>query len=119
MELGRGDEAKPFLEKFEKVRGQNNRGPREEPGMIETASMSPAERSRRVIEQLQKLVEQHPGDTSLSVNLATALLTEGRIEPALAAFGELLAMKPAAGVADRKRAPPCSATNSMGSLATS
>ena len=67
--------------------------------MIETASMSPAERSRRVIEQLQKLVEQHPGDTSLRVNLATALLTEGRIEPALAAFRELLAMKPAAGVA--------------------
>ena len=99
MELGRGDEAKPFLEKFEKVRGQNNHGPREEPGMIETASMSPAERSRRVIEQLQELVEQHPGDTSLRVNLATALLTEGRIEPALAAFRELLAMKPAAGVA--------------------
>ena len=87
MELGRAAEAKPILERFQKVRQQPARLPREDPGVIESATLTRAERAGRMIEQLRK-------DPSLKLNLGTVLLEEGRTEEAAATFRELLATNP-------------------------
>jgi len=87
MELGRAAEAKPILDRFQKVRQQPARLPREDPGVIESATLTRAERAERMIDQLRK-------DPSLKLNLGTVLLTEGRTEEAAATFRELLATNP-------------------------
>ncbi len=87
MELGRKAEAKPVLDQFQKVRQQPTRLPREDPGVIESATLTKAERSERMIEQLRK-------DPALKLNLGAVLLTEGRIEEAQAVFRDLLAANP-------------------------
>jgi len=94
LELGRAQDAKPFLDRFQKVRQLPARVPREEPGMIEAASLTRAERSERLIEELRGAAAASPFNPSLKMNLAGALLAEGRAEEAAAAFRELLAADP-------------------------
>lgn len=96
IELGRTKEAQPLLERFQKMRRQTTPGPREEPGVIESATLTRAERAARVIERLRQLARAQPDDASLKLNLASALLSEGKAAEAEAAFQELLAMNPAA-----------------------
>jgi tetratricopeptide (TPR) repeat protein len=103
MELGRGAEAQQFLDRFQKLR-KDRAGtsvPREEPGIIEAASLTPAERSRRIVAQLQQFAREKPGDPSLKMNLGSALLAEGRIEEAAATFRELLALNPGSAISHR------------------
>ena len=56
MELGREEEAQQYLSRFQSIGQRKVRGPRREPGMIESATLSPAERTRRQIERLRALV---------------------------------------------------------------
>ena len=94
LELGRAQDAKPFLDRFQRVRQLPARLPREEPGMIDAANLTRAQRSERLIEQLRAAVAASPFDSSLKMNLAGGLLAEGRAEEATAVFRELLAADP-------------------------
>ena len=98
LELGRTQEAKPFLDRFQKVRQLPARVPREEPGMIEAAGLTKAERSERLIEQLRAAAAASPFDLSLKMNLAGGLLAEGRAEDAAGVFRELLAADPSSAL---------------------
>lgn len=90
MELGREDEAQPFLVKFQKTRTTRVRGPWKQPGMIESAILSPAERSKREIGRLRQDVRTHPDDPELQLHLASLLLTEGQADEAALEFHALL-----------------------------
>jgi tetratricopeptide (TPR) repeat protein len=94
MELGRAEEARPFLDRFAKLRQAPTRVPRETPGMIEAANLSAAERSQRMVEQLRQRVQASPNDPSLQLNLGATLLIEGSMEEAAATFRTLLALDP-------------------------
>ncbi len=94
IEQSRTAEAQPFLERFKRVRLEPARMPRQEPGIIESASLSSPERSRRVIEQLRQAIQASPNDAALKSNLGSALLDAGKTEEALATFRDLLAMNP-------------------------
>jgi tetratricopeptide (TPR) repeat protein len=98
LELGRTQEAKPFLDRFQKVRQLPARVPREEPGMIEAAGLTRAARSERLIEQLRAAASASPFDLSLKMNLAGGLLAEGRTEEAAGVFRELLAGDPSSAL---------------------
>ena len=90
MELGREDEAQQFLTQFQKTRTRRVRGPWKQPGMIESAILSPAERSQREIERLRQDAHTHPDDPELQLRLASLLLTEGSVEEATLEFRALL-----------------------------
>ena len=90
MALDREQEAQPFLDQFQKLRPQRVRDPRREPGMIELATMSAGERTRREIERLRHDARSHPSDPELQLSLARLLLTDGRADEAAAAYRELL-----------------------------
>lgn len=90
MELGREEEAQPFLAKFQSIRPQKVRGPRREAGMIESATLSTAERTSRQIERLRQDAKAHPDDPELQLHFASLLLTDGRIDEASAEFRVLL-----------------------------
>ena len=61
MELGREEEARQLLVRFQKIRPARVRGPWKQPGMIESASLAPAERSKREIERLRQDARDPPG----------------------------------------------------------
>jgi len=90
MALDREQEAQQFLDKFQKVRPQRVRNPRKEPGMIELATFSSAERTRREIERLRQDARNHPSDPELQLSLARLLLAAGRADEAAVEFRELL-----------------------------
>ena len=58
--------------------------------MIELATMSQAERAQNQIERLQRDAAAHPSDPELALSFAGALLDNGQVEEALAAYRELL-----------------------------
>jgi tetratricopeptide (TPR) repeat protein len=91
MELGREEEAQRYLDKFERVRPHTVRGPWQQPGMIESATLPPAERMRRQIERLRGDARAHPDDPELQLHLAELLLTDGQAQDASAEFHVLLA----------------------------
>ena len=90
MELGREEEAQKFLDKFRTLGPQKLRGPRREAGMIESATLSSAERTRRQIERLRQDAKAHPDDPELQLNFASLLLADGRIEESSKEFHVLL-----------------------------
>ena len=90
MELGRESEGRQFLDQYQKARPHRERGPWKQPGMIESASLSPAERSGHEIERLRRDAATHPDDPELQLRLASLLLAEGRIEEAEREFRVLL-----------------------------
>lgn len=90
MELGHEEEAQQLLSKFQKLRPPRVRGPWKQPGMIESAMLSPAERSKREIDRLRQDAHTHPDDPELQLRLASLLLTEGSIEEATLEFRTLL-----------------------------
>ena len=90
ISLDRPEEAQPFLDRFQKLRPYKTRGPLSEPGMIELATMSPAERARREIERLRRDARTHPGDPDLQMHLAGLLMANGQTGEADAAYHELL-----------------------------
>ena len=92
MELGREGEARQFLDQFQKIRPARVRGPWKQPGMIESAILAPAERSKREIERLRRDAGTHPDDPELQFRLASLLLTEGSVEQATSEFRTLLTL---------------------------
>ncbi len=90
MALGREDEAQQYLDKFRQVRPKRIRDPRKEPWMIESASLSVAERTRREIERFRRDAADHPEDSELRLHLAVLLLSDGRSDEALGEFRKLL-----------------------------
>jgi tetratricopeptide (TPR) repeat protein len=94
IELGRAKEAQPFLDRFKKAKQAEVRGPREEAGIIESATLTAAERSRRVLAQLRQAVRAKPEDYSARIGLGSALLADGNSEEAVRTLRELLAMDP-------------------------
>lgn len=90
MELGHEEEGRQYLSKFQRIRPPRVRGPWKQPGMIESASLSNAERGKRDIERLRQDARTHPDDPELQLHLASLLLTEGRVEEASAEFRVLL-----------------------------
>jgi tetratricopeptide (TPR) repeat protein len=94
IELERNQEAQQYLAKFEKVRPRKVRGPWTQPGMIESASLPAAERTRRQIERLRRDANAHPDDPELQFRFASLLLADGRVEEASSEFRVLLGRNP-------------------------
>jgi tetratricopeptide (TPR) repeat protein len=91
MELGREQEAQPLLARFQSIRPKIVRTPWKQPGMIESATLSPAERTRRDIDRLKREAQAHPDDPELQLRLASLLGASGRVEEAMVEFRALLA----------------------------
>ena len=90
LEQGRRDEARPVLAEFQKARQKWTPAPREEPGVIESATMSSRELAARVVRQYEEAVRANPNEPTLRLNLARALLASGESAAALDSFRELL-----------------------------
>ena len=90
MELGREEEAGQLLSRFERIRPQHVSRPWRQPGMIESATLPAAERTRRQIDRLRQDAGAHPDDPELQLRLAALLLTGGKIDEASAEFRTLL-----------------------------
>jgi tetratricopeptide (TPR) repeat protein len=99
IELGRKAEAQPYLDRFNRLRQAPARVPHEAPGLIEAATLSPAEASRRVLERFREALVTAPNDAALRANFGAALLAAGRTDEAAAAYRELLALTPSAAIA--------------------
>lgn len=98
VDEGHAAEAEPFLDRFRQMQPNGPQRPREEAGVVETASLTPSERSRRTCEQLRQRIHDHPNDASLRLDLGTLLLADGKLDEAVPVLHELLAMKPAVAV---------------------
>jgi tetratricopeptide (TPR) repeat protein len=84
--LDRSDEAQTYLTKFQQLRPAVMRGPRTEPGMIESATIPEPERLRREIDRLRADLEAHPGDVEIRLHLAGLLLAGRHREEAEGEF---------------------------------
>ncbi len=92
MEQGREPEARVWLDEYRKLRPARQRDPRREPGMIELATLSAAERRAREIERFRTMARARPDDALLRMHLGSLLLSDGREEAADREFRALLAM---------------------------
>ena len=92
------EEAQPFFDRYRKIRPQGAQRPREEAGIIESATLAPAEEASRTIERLQQLIRTSPKDPSLRLNLGSLLLVNGKTGEAGAEFRRLLALNPPAAI---------------------
>ena len=92
ISLDREEEARSYLEAFEKVRPRRHRDPRREAGMIELATLPVAERTEREIKRLREDAHTHPGDPELQLRLAVLLLVDGQLEEAAGEFRTLLTL---------------------------
>ena len=98
LEQGRRDEARPVLAEFQKIRQKWTPAPREEPGVIESATLSAQELAARVVREYKEAVRANPNEPALRLNLSRALLASGETDEALDSFRELLKMRPPAGL---------------------
>jgi tetratricopeptide (TPR) repeat protein len=91
MVLGREEEARQFLDRYQKLRPRRQRDPRREPGMIQSATLSDSERRAREIERFRGMSRARPDDPLLQMHLASLLLAHDRREEAATEFRRLLA----------------------------
>jgi tetratricopeptide (TPR) repeat protein len=96
VESGHPEEAQPFFDRFRKSEPDGPQRPREEAGIIESATLAPTQRSARAIERLKQLVQANPSDPSLKLTLGNLLLIDGKPREAELVFHELLALSPPA-----------------------
>lgn len=99
IELGRKLEAQPYLDRFNRLRQAPARLPREAPGLIEAATLSPAEGSRRALEQFRQALAATPNDANLRANFGAALFAAGRGDEAGTVYRELLALPMSVSIA--------------------
>jgi Flp pilus assembly protein TadD len=92
MEQGREEEARVWLDEYQKLRPARQRDPRREPGMIELATLSAADRRAREIERFRSMARARPDDAVLQMHLGSLLLADGQIEEAGREFRVLLGM---------------------------
>ena len=90
MALGRPEEARVHLARFQRVRPAAARRLRTEAGMIELAGLPPAVRRRQQIDRFRILAESRPDDHELRLHLANLLLADGEPETAATEFRFLL-----------------------------
>src|SRR5437764_687237 len=69
IDLGREEEAGELLSRFERMRPQRVSRPWRQPGMIESATLPAAERTRRQIDRLRQDAGAHPDDPELQLRL--------------------------------------------------
>ena len=93
MALGREDESRHYMEEFQRVRPQRSRGPRLEPGMIESATLAEPVRVDREIERLREAARDHRDDPELQLHLALLLLADDRAAQAAPEFRRLLKLQ--------------------------
>ena len=86
MDTGHEDEAGKYLDQFRKAHPQRVRGPWRQPGMIESASLSPGQRTQREIERLRREASTHEDDPELQLRLSSLLLADGRVDEAEPSF---------------------------------
>lgn len=101
MALDREHEAQECLEKYQKLRPRWRRNPRSEPGMIESATLSAAERRNREMERFRRISRSRPDDPLLQMHLAELLLADARVDEAMAEFRELLLLNGDASIWER------------------
>ena len=89
MEQGREPEARQWLDQYQKLRPARQRDPRREPGMIELATLPPAERRAREIERFYAMARARPDDAFLRLHLGSLLLADGQEAAAEKEFREL------------------------------
>ncbi len=92
MEQGREEEARGWLEQYQKLRPARQRDPRREPGMIALAMLPVAEGRAREIERFFSMVRSRPDDGLLRLHLGSLLLADGRHDEAALEFRMLLTM---------------------------
>ncbi len=90
MDLGQEDEGQQYLSKFQRIRQKKVRGPWTQAGMIESATLSAPERTKREIERLRQDARTHPDDPELQLHFASLLLADGRVDEATVEFRLLL-----------------------------
>jgi tetratricopeptide (TPR) repeat protein len=78
MEQGRAEEARQWLDQYQKLRPARQRDPRREPGMIELATLPLAEQRAREIERFAAMTRSRPDDAVLRMHLGGLLLADGR-----------------------------------------
>jgi tetratricopeptide (TPR) repeat protein len=98
-ELGKREEARSAMAEFQKARSERPQGPREQAGIVETATLPPDEMARRVAAEFREAVAANPNDATLRLRLAQALAAAGASDDAEKALRDLLAMGPPAPVA--------------------
>ncbi len=94
VDSGHPEEAQPFFDRFRKAQPAGPQRPREDAGIIESATLAPAERSARAIDRLRRLIKTTPDDPSLKLTLGSLLLEDGNLSEAEAVFRELLPLNP-------------------------
>jgi tetratricopeptide (TPR) repeat protein len=94
VESGHPEEAQPFFDRFRKAQPEGPQKPREEAGIIESATLTPAEQSSRTIERVSQLLQAHPDDPSLRLSLGSLLLVSGKPDEAETEFRQLLTLNP-------------------------
>ncbi|MCC6540271.1 MAG: tetratricopeptide repeat protein [Bryobacterales bacterium] len=92
MDQGKQQEGEQWLAKYNELRAARQRDPRREAGMIELATLQPAERRSREIERYRSMARARPDDALLQAGLAELLLEDGRAEEALAEYRRLLSL---------------------------
>jgi tetratricopeptide (TPR) repeat protein len=88
VKLGRMQEARAILSRL-KQSGMIDEGHRPQAGLIEYLSLSPADRRTRLLANLRRNVETHPGDVQWKIRLGRELLAEGNTLEGLNVFREL------------------------------
>jgi tetratricopeptide (TPR) repeat protein len=94
VEAGHPEEAQPFFDRFRKAQPDGPQRPREDAGIIESATLTPAERSVMVIERLKPLAQDASASPSLKLALGNLLLINGKPSEADPVFRGLLASNP-------------------------
>jgi Flp pilus assembly protein TadD len=87
-EVGKDEESRTVLARLDSL-GPEKPAPDRRASVLGTLDLPPAQRQARFIASLEHVVHSRPGDTSLRIKLANALLTAGRREDAAMAAREI------------------------------
>ncbi len=98
MALDREEEARSFMDKYQKIRPQVLPGVRKHFGMIERATLSAAEQRKREIQRFRQAAGEHPDRPDYQMQLAKLLLADGQNEEATREFRVLLELNAGAKV---------------------
>jgi tetratricopeptide (TPR) repeat protein len=101
MALGREDEARSFMDEYQKIRPQALPGVRKHFGMIEKATLSAADQRKSEIERFRRDAQEHPDRPDYQMHLASLLMADGQTGEALREFRTLLDLNASAKVREQ------------------
>ncbi len=93
-ELGRSSESRQLMNRFRQLSTEVPDAPREEPGIVEAATLPQRELARRMVAEYQEGVSSSPNDAALRLHFAEALIAAGDLQRAEQAFRDLLSLSP-------------------------